>query len=104
MCACSSSWHKSHSSVCPKALATLNSRRKVYSILTGPFSNDGIPEYVRELVGGRGKTIPMKKDLPAVVPTEPWDGKDGQVCVGGPWGGQVCVWGRDRQVSVGVAG
>ncbi|KAL5493511.1 hypothetical protein EMCRGX_G014702 [Ephydatia muelleri] len=63
------------------ALATLNSRRKVYSILTGPFSNDGIPEYVRELVGGRGKTIPMKKDLPAVVPTEPWDGKDGQLPV-----------------------
>lgn len=46
----------------------------------------------------------MKKDLPAVVPTEPWDGKDGQVYAGGPWGGQVCVCGGDRQVSVGVAG
>ena len=65
-----------------QALATLNSRRKVYSILTGPFSNDGIAEYVRELVGGRGQTIPMKKDLPAAVATEPWDGKDGQVRFG----------------------
>ena len=69
-----------------QALATLNSRRKVYSILTGPFSNDGIAEYVRELVGGRGQTIPMKKDLPAAVATEPWDGKDGQVRFGqGRW-------------------
>ena len=97
MCACSSSWHKSHSSVCPKALATLNSRRKVYSILTGPFSNDGIPEYVRELVGGRGKTIPMKKDLPAVVPTEPWDGKVARyVRVGLGVARCVCGGGIDR--------
>ena len=62
-----------------QALVAVNSRRKMYSVLRGPFSEDGIAEYVRELVGGRGRTTPLKGDIPPIADTEPWDGKDGQV-------------------------
>ena len=33
----------------------------------------------RDLGSGRGGTIPIKGDLPAIPSTEPWDGKDGEV-------------------------
>ncbi len=56
-----------------------NSRRKMYSVLRGAFSEDGIVEFVRELVGGRGRTIALRGDVPPIADTEPWDGKDGQV-------------------------
>lgn len=58
----------------------MNYRRKMYSVLRGPFSEDGILEYVRELIGGRGRTTPLRgAALPAVADIEPWDGKDGKV-------------------------
>lgn len=59
----------------------INSRRKVYSVLRGAFSNDGIVEYIREMVGGRGRITKLRGDtLPSVATVEAWDGKDGQVC------------------------
>ena len=60
-------------------MVAVNSRRKMYSVLRGAFSEDGIVEYVRELIGGRGRTTPLKGDLPLVADSESWDGKDGQV-------------------------
>ena len=37
--------------------------------------------YSRDLSYGRGSTAPVKDDkLPEIVDTEPWDGKDGEVC------------------------
>ena len=65
-----------------QALVAVNSRRKMYSVLRGPFSEGGILEYMRELIGGRGRTISFKGDtLPTVADIEPWDGKDGEVSV-----------------------
>ena len=65
-----------------KALVTINSRRKIFSLLRGPFSESGLVEFIRELVGQRGLTIPFRKDtLPTIETVEPWDGKDGEVCV-----------------------
>jgi len=58
---------------------TVNSRRKAYSLLRGAFSCDGIAAYIRELIGQRGITIPLRGDLPKVETIEPWDGKDGEV-------------------------
>ena len=62
-------------------MVTVNSRRKVYSLLRGAFSRDGIAAYIRELIGQRGVTIPLKGDLPKVATIEPWDGKDGEVLI-----------------------
>ena len=63
-----------------QALAGMNSRRKVYSVLRGAFNNDGITEYVREMTGGRGRITKFREDsLPAVNTLEPWDGRDGEV-------------------------
>ena len=59
---------------------TINSRRKIFSLLRGPFSQAGIVEFIRELVAQRGLTIPFRRDtLPTIKAVEPWDGKDGEV-------------------------
>ena len=46
--------------------------------MRGSFSLDGISEFVRNLVGGKG-AIPMKQELPEISSTDPWDGKDAEV-------------------------
>ncbi|XP_046574574.1 protein disulfide-isomerase A6 homolog [Haliotis rubra] len=64
------------------ALAAANSRKMKYSWLKGPFSEQGINEFLRELSFGRGSTAPIKNaKLPAIVDSEPWDGKDGELPV-----------------------
>ena len=40
----------------------VNSRKKVFSILRGSFSQDDITDFVRELVGKGGVIIPLKKE------------------------------------------
>lgn len=62
------------------AMAAVNSRKKLYVLLKGPFTETGINEYLRSLSYGKGSTEPLK-DLPKVDKTEPWDGKDGQLPV-----------------------
>ena len=59
-------------------MGTVNSRRKVYSILRGAFSEEGLSEFVRNLIGQRGVTVKFD-ELPAIPDVEPWDGKDGEV-------------------------
>lgn len=62
------------------AMAALNSRKMKFAILKGPFSFDGINSFLRELQFGKGSTAPLKgAELPKVITTESWDGKDGEL-------------------------
>lgn len=59
------------------ALAAVNIRKMAYSLLRGPFSTEGITEFLKELSYGQGKSAPIKgAKLPEIKNTEPWDGKD----------------------------
>lgn len=59
-------------------MATVNLRRKIYSILRGAFSDEGLSEFIRNLIGQRGVTVEFD-DLPSITDVEPWDGQDGEV-------------------------
>lgn len=64
------------------AMAVVNARKMKYSILRGPFSYDGISEFIRAVSVGRGSSSPIKgAQLPEIIDSEPWDGKDGQLPV-----------------------
>ncbi|GAB6018890.1 Protein O-glucosyltransferase 2 [Chamberlinius hualienensis] len=68
------------------AMAAVNSRKARYALLRGSFSLDGIGSFLKELAYGKASTIPFKgNDLPKVVATEPWDGKDGHLDVEEPY-------------------
>ncbi|XP_022083302.1 protein disulfide-isomerase A6-like [Acanthaster planci] len=61
------------------AMAVLNGRKMTYTKLKGPFSKEGIHEYLRAASMGRGlstEVVPGKK-LGEIKKTDPWDGKDG---------------------------
>lgn len=63
------------------AMATVNARKKQYSLLHGAFSQTGINEFLRTIVAGRGPGVtsqPVVGDALTKIPTiDPWDGKDG---------------------------
>ncbi|XP_074593237.1 pre-mRNA-splicing factor SYF1-like [Brevipalpus obovatus] len=60
------------------AMVALNVRKMKFSTLRGPFSLDGINEFLRDLSYGRGSSIPVRgAKLPKIVQLDPWDGKDG---------------------------
>ncbi|GFV70595.1 protein disulfide-isomerase A6 [Trichonephila clavipes] len=62
------------------AMAVVNARKMKFSILRGPFSYDGISEFIRTVSVGRGSSSPIQgAKLPKIIETEPWDGKDGQL-------------------------
>ncbi|XP_035223579.1 protein disulfide-isomerase A6 homolog [Stegodyphus dumicola] len=64
------------------AMAVLNARKMKFSILRGPFSYDGISEFIRTVSVGRGSSSPIKgAKLPEILETEAWDGKDGELPV-----------------------
>ena len=54
----------------------VNSRRKVYSVMRGAFSEDGIVKFINQLFAGRGRASGLKGDIPPIADTKPWDGKD----------------------------
>jgi len=58
------------------ALAAVNSRKKIFSLMRGSFGESGIKEFLRDLSYGKGRTSPIKK-LPEITKVDPWDGKDG---------------------------
>lgn len=59
------------------AMAVVNIRKMAYSILRGPFSVEGITEFLKELSYGHGKSAPIKgAKMPKIDKTDPWDGKD----------------------------
>lgn len=80
-------------------MAVINAKKMKYSLLRGSFSKDGINEFLRQYINsevnendlyiivncrdlsyGRGNTAPVKgAELPKIVKTEPWDGKDGEL-------------------------
>lgn len=62
------------------ALAAVNVKKMKYSLLKGSFSYDGINEFLRDLSYGRGGTAPLKgAQLPNIVETTAWDGKDAEL-------------------------
>ena len=62
------------------AMAVVNSRKKMYVLLTGPFEEGGINELLRAVAVGRGRTEPIKNgELPQIETREAWDGKDGEL-------------------------
>ena len=62
------------------AMAVVNSRKKMFVLLTGPFEEGGINELLRAVSYGRGRTEPLKGGvLPEIEKREAWDGKDGEV-------------------------
>ncbi|XP_075677126.1 protein disulfide-isomerase A6 homolog CaBP1 [Dermatophagoides pteronyssinus] len=64
------------------AMAIINGRKMKYSLLRGSFSYEGIGEFLRDLLYGRGSSLPLRSNqLPMVIETEQWDGKDGQMPV-----------------------
>ena len=61
------------------AMAVVNVRKKMYVLLKGSFSSDGINDLLRAVSVGRGSTEPIKGDgLPAIEERPPWDGKDAE--------------------------
>ena len=64
------------------AMVAVNFRKLKYAVLTGPFDNTGIDEFLRTVSVGRGSTAPVKGGaLPTIDDTQPWDGKDGELPV-----------------------
>ncbi|XP_057441708.1 protein disulfide isomerase-like 2-3 [Lotus japonicus] len=60
------------------ALVALNIKKAVYAPLKSAFELDQIIEFVKEAGRGGKGNLPLG-DTPAIVKTEPWDGKDGEV-------------------------
>lgn len=69
-------------------MAVIVEKKKMYTVLTGPFSEEGVESFLNGISYGRaGRNSHSLKDdkMPEIVDTEPWDGKDGQVIrCGGP--------------------
>ncbi|XP_045446332.1 protein disulfide-isomerase A6 homolog [Melitaea cinxia] len=62
------------------AMAVVNAKKLKFSTLRGSFSETGINEFLRDLSFGRGQTAPVKgAEMPKIITTEPWDGKDGEL-------------------------
>ncbi|XP_039254908.2 protein disulfide-isomerase A6-like [Styela clava] len=64
------------------AMAVIVDKKKFYTVLTGPFNNDGIESFLNGISYGRaGRNSHALPDsqLPNVVDCSPWDGKDGQL-------------------------
>ncbi|XP_045481715.1 protein disulfide-isomerase A6 homolog [Harmonia axyridis] len=62
------------------AMAVMNSKKLIYSILRGSFSETGINEFLRDLSYGRGNTASIRGGkLPKILEVAVWDGKDGEL-------------------------
>ncbi|XP_068645043.1 protein disulfide isomerase-like 2-3 [Aristolochia californica] len=60
------------------ALVALNVKKGAYAPLRSAFELDQVVEFVKEAGRGGKGNLPLGSK-PDIVPTEPWDGKDGQV-------------------------
>ncbi|XP_054819499.1 protein disulfide isomerase-like 2-3 [Prosopis cineraria] len=60
------------------ALVALNLKKAVYAPLKSAFELEHIVEFVREAGRGGKGNLPLGGS-PAIVKTEPWDGKDGEI-------------------------
>lgn len=60
------------------AMAVLNQKKKIYSVLRGAFTNEGISSYLRDISYGKGPTSQLKAE-PKINKISGWDGKDGEL-------------------------
>lgn len=63
-------------------MAVIVEKKMMYTLLTGPFSEEGVESFLNGISYGRaGRNSHSLKGekLPEIVNTEPWDGMDGQV-------------------------
>ncbi|KAJ6830260.1 protein disulfide isomerase 8 precursor [Iris pallida] len=60
------------------ALIALNVKKGVYAPLRSAFQFDQVSEFVKEAGRGGKGNLPLG-NAPLIVPTEPWDGKDGDI-------------------------
>ncbi|KAK9133181.1 hypothetical protein Scep_012709 [Stephania cephalantha] len=60
------------------ALVALNVKKGAYAPLKSAFELEHIIEFVKEAGRGGKGNLPLES-APAIVQTEPWDGKDGQI-------------------------
>ncbi|OVA01123.1 Thioredoxin [Macleaya cordata] len=60
------------------ALVALNVKKGAYAPLRSAFELDQIIEFVKEAGRGGKGNLPLENS-PAIVKTEPWDGKDGEI-------------------------
>jgi len=58
------------------AMAVLNQKKGIYSVLKGSFTVEGISSYLRDISYGRGPTNKVKTE-PKINTVDGWDGKDG---------------------------
>jgi protein disulfide-isomerase A6 len=59
------------------ALVAVNSRKGIYVLFKGSFSEEKIGEFLRELSYGRGSTLPLANNkLPQIENVSEWDGRD----------------------------
>lgn len=57
-----------------------------YSVLRGPFSKEGINEFLRDLAYGKGNTASVRHEkLPEIIEIAEWDGQDGEPIVEEDW-------------------
>ena len=60
------------------AMAVINARKMKFSLFKGSFSEKGLHEFLLEVGVGRGSIEGLRSgQLPKVVTSQPWDGKDG---------------------------
>lgn len=64
------------------AMAVIVEKKKLFTVLTGPFNEEGIESFLNGVSYGRAgrnsHSLPQDK-LPTIQDCEPWDGKDGQI-------------------------
>ncbi|CAK9304476.1 unnamed protein product [Gordionus sp. m RMFG-2023] len=63
------------------AMAAVNTKKKIYTVLRGPFSEAGIREFVRDINYGKaGTSAPVReKEFSDIKKLSPWDGQDGKL-------------------------
>lgn len=62
------------------AMVVVNRKKGSFATLRGPFTFDGINEFLRELSYGRGSTSAIRgASLPEAGAVPAWDGRDGQL-------------------------
>ena len=61
------------------AIVALSMDRKAYVVMRSSFGEKQITTFLHGVTSGRQPTIKLRGELPTVVTTEPWDGKDGEL-------------------------
>jgi protein disulfide-isomerase A6 len=60
------------------AIVAFSMDREAYAVMRGSFTEQKVSSFLHGVTSGRQRTIKLSQ-IPAVVTTQPWDGKDGEV-------------------------